>query len=115
MIRINLMPRAEARRQAARQRDKQIAILIAAALAAVILVAEFLTRRESNHVDAIAEEHETELAELNKKHRAQLQAKLATIDILERQRRGPVHVLDDLSAATPDKLWLTEMKESGGG
>jgi type IV pilus assembly protein PilN len=123
MIRINLMPRAEARRQAARQRDKQIAVLVAAGLAAVILIAEFITRREAGQVDAIAEEHETELAELNKKHnesillekkRAQLQAKLATIDILERQRHGPVHVLDDLSSATPDKLWLTEMKESGG-
>ena len=123
MIRINLMPRAEARRQAARQREKQIAIAIAAGLAAILFLSEFVTRREANRVDAEAEENEAALADLNKRHseaillekkRAQLQAKLATIDVLERQRRGPVHVLDDLSSATPDKLWLTEMKESGG-
>lgn len=123
MIRINLMPRAEARRQAARQRDRQVAILIAAALAAIILTSEFLTRRTANRVQAQADEHQAELAALNQRHNAaiqldrkrkELEAKLATIKILERQRTGPVHVLDDLGAATPDTLWLTEMRESGG-
>jgi type IV pilus assembly protein PilN len=124
MIRINLMPRAEARRQAARQRDKQIAVLIAAGLVLVLLVAEFFTRREANRVQVEADQRQEELAELSKRHneatllekrRAELRAKLATIDVLERQRRGPVRVLDDLSDATPEKLWLTEMRESKGG
>jgi type IV pilus assembly protein PilN len=124
MIRINLMPRAEARRQAARQRDKQVATLIAAALAVLIVATEFFTRREANQVQAEADAYQAELADLTRRHmeatqldkkRAQLRAKLETIEILERQRRGPVHVLDDLSSATPEKLWLTEMRESGGG
>lgn len=124
MIRINLMPRAEARRQAARQRDKQVAVMMAVALALVFLLTEFFTRREANRVQAEADRRQDELAELSKRHkeatlldkrRAQLKAKLATIDILERQRRGPVRVLDDLSVATPQKLWLTEMRETGGG
>jgi type IV pilus assembly protein PilN len=123
MIRINLMPRAEARRQAARQRDKQILVLIGLALLAVILVTEFLTRRNASRIQALSDEHQAELAALSKKHneaiqldrrRKELEAKLATIKILERQRTGPVHVLDDLGAATPDTLWLTEMRESGG-
>ena len=123
MIRINLMPRAEARRQAARARDRQVAILILAALVAIIALTEFFTRRSANRVQAEADEHQTELAQLSQKHNAaiqldrkrkELEAKVQTIKILERQRKGPVHVLDDLGAATPDTLWLTEMRESGG-
>ena len=123
MIRINLMPRAEARRQAARARDRQVAILILAALVAIVALTEFFTRRSANRVQAEADEHQAELAQLNQKHNAaiqldrkrkELEAKVQTIKILERQRKGPVHVLDDLGAATPDTLWLTEMRESGG-
>ncbi|HEY8517386.1 MAG TPA: PilN domain-containing protein [Candidatus Binatia bacterium] len=123
MIRINLMPRAEARRQAARQRDKQIAIMIAVGLVAIIALTEFLTRRDANRTQALADEYQAELAALNKKHtaaiqlerkRKELESKLATIKILERQRTGPVHVLDDLSTATPEALWLTEMREANG-
>ena len=123
MIRINLMPRAEARRQAARARDRQVAILILAALVAIIALTEFFTRRSANRVQAEADEHQAELAQLNQKHNAaiqldrkrkELEAKVQTIKVLERQRKGPVHVLDDLGAATPDTLWLTQMRESGG-
>ena len=123
MIRINLMPRAEARRQAARQRDRQLLMLIGLALLAVILLTEFFTRRTANRIQALSDEHQAELAALSQKHNAaiqldrrrkELEAKLATIKVLERQRTGPVHVLDDLGAATPDTLWLTEMRESGG-
>lgn len=123
MIRINLMPRAEARRQAARQRDRQVLALIAVALVAIIALTEFFTRRSANRVQAEADAHQAELAQLSQKHNAaiqldrkrkELEAKVATIKILERQRKGPVHVLDDLGAATPDTLWITEMRESGG-
>jgi type IV pilus assembly protein PilN len=123
MIRINLMPRAEARRQAARQRDRQIAMAIAAALIAIIAATEFFTRRSANRVQALSDEYQAELAALNQKHtaaiqldkkRKELEAKVATIKVLERQRTGPVHVLDDLGAATPDTLWVTEMRETNG-
>jgi type IV pilus assembly protein PilN len=123
MIRINLMPRAEARRQAARQRDKQVAILIAVVLAVIVLATEFMTRRDANRTQRLADEYQAELAQLSQKHNAaiqlerkrkELESKLATIKLLERQRTGPVHVLDDLSSATPEQLWLTEMREAGG-
>jgi len=123
MIRINLMPRAEARRQAARQRDAQIATLIIVALVATLAASEVVTRRKVNEVQAIADENQAELIQINKKHedailldkkRTELRAKLETIAQLERQRTGPVHVMDDLSTATPEKLWLTEINEAGG-
>src|SRR5262250_2433166 len=44
----------------------------------------------------------------------ELRDKLRVIGELEKKKVGPVHVLADLSAATPDKLWLTEFAESGG-
>jgi len=123
MIRINLMPRAEARRQAARQRDRQLVTAIGIALLAIICATEFYTRRTANHVQNLSDQYQAELALLSQKHNAaiqldrkrkELEAKLATIKILERQRTGPVHVLDDLGAATPDTLWLTEMRETSG-
>ena len=123
MIRINLVPQDEARRQAEKQRDRQVAILVAAALLVSICLAEFFTRRTASEVQAEAEVYRTQLAQLTKKYqekvllerkRKELEAKLDTIDLLERQRRGPVQVLDDLGEATPDQLWLTEMREAGG-
>ncbi len=123
MIRINLMPRAEARRQAARARERQIAVSIAVVLALVILIAELTTRRQLGEAEQTTALYQSQLAELERRHheaqrlerrRDELRAKLRTIAILERQRTGPVRVLDDLSGSTPEKLWLTEMRESGG-
>lgn len=123
MIRINLMPRAEARRQAARQRDRQIGLAIACVLALIVVIAELMSRRRLNEAEYTTEMYKTQLAELDRKHkeaqrlekmRDELRAKLKTIDVLERQRTGPVRVLEDLSDSTPEKLWLTEMRETGG-
>jgi type IV pilus assembly protein PilN len=123
MIRINLMPREEARRAATKQRDQRIAIAVLAVLFLTILVAEFVTRSDAGAVKEQAALYREELIELDRKHRESMQlewrhrelrAKLDTIEVLERQRKGPVYVLDDLSAATPDALWLTEIRETGG-
>jgi len=123
MIRVNLVPRDEARRQAARQRDQQIGLLVAILLVALLAIGEFFTRREADEVQREADLYQTQLAELTKKYQEtlllerkqdELEAKLKTIGILERQRRGPVRVLADLGDATPEKLWLTEMREAGG-
>ena len=123
MIRINLLPREEARRAATRQRDQRLAIGALAALLLVLLVAEFVTRSQASLAEAEMEQWRTELVELDRRHREsmqlerrrrELQAKLDTIGTLERQRQGPVHVLDDLSSATPEALWLLEMREAGG-
>lgn len=123
MIRINLVPQDEARRQAARQRDQQVAVLVAIVLVAIIFVAEFFTRRDADEVDREAALYQAQLAELTEKYQQNvllerkqkaLESKLKTIDVLERQTRGPVRVLADLGEATPEKLWLTEMRETGG-
>ena len=116
-------PPAAPGRAAPGVRARRLAALILAALVSIIALTEFFTRRTANRVQAESDAHQAELAQLNQKHNAaiqldrkrkELEAKVQTIKVLERQRKGPVHVLDDLGAATPDTLWLTEMRESGG-
>jgi type IV pilus assembly protein PilN len=54
------------------------------------------------------------IAELEKKIK-EIKAKLEVIKELERNKTGPVHLLDEIAMAVPkEKLWLTSLKESRG-
>ena len=44
-----------------------------------------------------------------------LDSKLKVIADLGRKRVGPVGVMSDLAKATPDRVWLTDFTEAGGG
>jgi type IV pilus assembly protein PilN len=48
------------------------------------------------------------------KQKQQLQQRVALIEELRKGRSGGVHMLDELSKALPDMLWLTQMKQDGG-
>ena len=45
--------------------------------------------------------------------KAQLQQRVSLIEQLRRGQNGPVHLLDEISKAIPDRLWLTEMAQKG--
>ncbi len=45
--------------------------------------------------------------------KAQLQQRVTLIEQLRRGQAGPVHVLDEISRALPDRLWLTEITQKG--
>jgi type IV pilus assembly protein PilN len=45
--------------------------------------------------------------------KAQLQQRVTLIEQLRRGQAGPVHVLDEISKAVPERLWLTEMTQKG--
>jgi type IV pilus assembly protein PilN len=49
------------------------------------------------------------------KQKQQLQQRVALIEELRRGQSAPVHILDELSRALPDMLWLTEMKQDDSG
>ena len=79
-------------------------------------------RHESARLDeAIASgERETQqlrsvLAQVQKfeARKAQLQQRVTLIEQLRRGQSGPVHVLDEISKAIPERLWLTELKQKG--
>jgi type IV pilus assembly protein PilN len=54
------------------------------------------------------------IGELEKKIK-EIRAKLEVIRELEKNKTGPVHLLDEISMAVPrEKLWLNSMKESRG-
>jgi type IV pilus assembly protein PilN len=45
--------------------------------------------------------------------RAQLQQRVTLIEQLRRGQSGPVHLLDEVSKAIPERLWLTELTQKG--
>ena len=49
------------------------------------------------------------------KRKTQLQERVALIEELRQGQSGPVHLLDELSRAVPDRLWLTDLKQDGDG
>ena len=44
--------------------------------------------------------------------RAQLQQRVALIEELRRSQTGPVHMLDQISRALPEMLWLSDLKQA---
>jgi type IV pilus assembly protein PilN len=47
--------------------------------------------------------------------KAQLQQRVVLIEQLRKGQTGPVHMLDQISRALPQMLWLTELKQAGTG
>ena len=44
--------------------------------------------------------------------RAQLQQRVTLIEQLRQGQTGPVHVLDEISTAIPERLWLTDLSQA---
>jgi type IV pilus assembly protein PilN len=45
--------------------------------------------------------------------KAQLQQRVTLIEQLRRGQSSPVHILDEISKAVPERLWLTDLTEKG--
>jgi type IV pilus assembly protein PilN len=45
--------------------------------------------------------------------KAQLQQRVSIIEQLRNGQQAPVHVLDEISKSLPDRLWLTDMTQTG--
>jgi type IV pilus assembly protein PilN len=45
--------------------------------------------------------------------KAQLQQRVTLIALLRRGQSGPVHILDEINKAVPERLWLTDLTEKG--
>ena len=79
--------------------------------------------RESAQLDAdiIAAQQETtrlhsviQQVQQFEQRKAQLQQRVSLIEQLRKGQTGPVHMLDQISRALPQMLWLTELKQAGG-
>jgi type IV pilus assembly protein PilN len=128
MIRINLLT-------VDRERPKRAGALIPAAhrvtiAASLILIATALgvgwwfwsLHRASAKVDEDLARGEREMQQLRsvlaqvqkfESSKAQLQQRVTLIEQLRRGQSGPVHILDEISKAVPERLWLTDMTQKG--
>lgn len=123
MIEINLLPIREEKRKAD---VRQFAVLLAAVFVGSILaVAAFHVKMIADLSGANEQVAQTQ-AEIDRfkpqleqveRYRATKQAieqKLAVIQQLDRNRSGPVHVLDEVSVHAPERLWVTKLEASQG-
>ncbi len=123
MIRINLLPvRAAQRKEKLRS---QLSILFLCLLLALIGCAAAYFKQESEtkelneeiaQVEARNNALKKQIGEVRdiEKRKAELAKKLDILQSLKEGKTGPVRLLDELSRALPDKLWLTSFSESSG-
>lgn len=123
MIEINLLPHREAKRVADLRENVAVLVL---GLVVIAGVAVFMNGRISNEIEMArqaVQKMETEIArykpqeaqvEVFKAKKSQLEDKLDVIEGLDSARSGPVRVLEQLAAHTPERLWLTSLVTNAG-
>lgn len=123
MIRINLLPIKEAQRAIGRRQQMSVALLSISVALLVMVVPYVLQGRRMAQLDRDITDLSAEIERYNaqtrevhdlEKRKSELQAKLKVIEDLKQKRVGPVRMLEDLSTATPQKLWLVNFAETNG-
>jgi type IV pilus assembly protein PilN len=124
MIRINLLPFRAARKKENIKRQITVYGLVVVLLFTVM--AYYFLQLNSTLSDlkdkekAVQAELKTYQATVKKinqleKKIKQIKSKLGVIRRLEKNKTGPVHLLEEITIAVPkDKLWLSSFKESNG-
>ena len=122
MIEINLLPVREARRKAdLRQQLMQVVLVLILVAAVIGFVHSHVTsqiestQRRIYQMEADIKQFQPQLDQVAafRKKKANLEKKIDVIDGLDRARRGPVRVLDELSTHAPQRLWLTSLTSNG--
>jgi len=123
MIRLNLLPVRQLKRQALLRRQLYIfgAIIATVSIgvsALWIVDRQAMAQLEAEHaaLRANLERLKPIVDEVNTLERREslLKARMATIQRLRSNQRGPVHVLEALSQNLPDQVWLETIDESAG-
>lgn len=123
MIRINLLPVKAAQKKIQLRNQAIIAVvtilLVCGGCLAVYssLQSEIsAVKKEISKNNAEIKALEKKIGEVNKfkKLQEELKNKLDVLASLKSAKSGPVHLMDDLITALPEKLWVTDYKEKGG-
>ena len=121
MIRINLLPLKEAERAVGRRQQVLLALLGLLVALLAMIVPFMIQGRRLAVLDRDIEDVQEQIKRFNDqvqevrdldRVKAELEAKLRIIEDLNEKRVGPARVLADLSAATPDNLWLMDFSEA---
>lgn len=122
MIRINLLPQEDAQRVAGQRQELAVGGLVVVAAVGLLALAHLwqegrmgATRSTLASIDKKLEAIQGPYAEISKidQQKQELREKLQVIGALESRTAGPVRMLADLSTATPDRLWLTDLQQTG--
>jgi len=123
MIHINLLPVRESRRVEAVKRELAIAGLAGLVIAGLCGATFIVVQAKVSDVKAENKQLQDDIANLKSivarvdeidELKQELQRKLDVIGQLKRNKSGPVHMLDELSNATPEKLTLKNVQEVNG-
>lgn len=127
MIKINLLTvdRERVKRKAKFQIGEKITVACSLILVASALVVGWwfwALQRQSADLDQQIADAERETQRLRsviqqvaqfETRRAQLQQRVTLIEELRKGQTGPVHLLDQISKALPEAMWLTDLKQTG--
>lgn len=123
MIRINLLPvRAQKKRNTSIYQIVAMAAVVMVALVTGFTVHSVFVGKVETRQTKVAENAaemkrlEGIIGEVNQleKQTERLKNQLAVIDKLEKGKRGPVRVLDNMSESIPKRVWITSFREQGG-
>lgn len=123
MIRINLLPIRQARKLESARRELSVLLVGGLFVLFASAGAWALTRAELANVEAQNRNLQSDIdrlaADVKKvdemeKFKGELETKLAVISDLRTKKNGPVHMIDELGMATPDRLQLVTVTEKGG-
>lgn len=132
MIKINLVAEAPTKAARAKRAGPELSlgarqgdILLLAVLAVALLgigTRWLLLKNERDHLREVEREKRVQRDELQpyiqkvqelEAKRDQLRHKISVINNLKQNQRGPVRIMDEVSRALPDLVWLTKMTMRG--
>jgi type IV pilus assembly protein PilN len=123
MIRINLRPVRISKRQEAVRRELMVGTVGLSTMIMVVVVFYLMVGGEVERVKGENASMKQELDQLSKTvkrveevdaMKLELETKLSVINTLKARKAGPVHMMDEISTAMPEKLTLTALSEKNG-
>jgi len=123
MIRINLLPVRELKKQAVLRQQLDIFCAATVVMLVGVGLVWMIDKRTLGQFEAEKAGWRIELARLKpivdevsalEQRETFLRTRIETIQRLRSNQRGPVHVLDELSRNLPEQTWLETIDEGGG-
>ena len=124
MIRINLLPVRQTQKHQTVQQQLLMSAgaLVVTIIACVIWWVYMSSEAEDKRNQIVAKQEELKqldkiIGEVNEftTKKKELEEKLAVIEQLKKSKTGPVRALDALASSMPNRVWLTNLTEKGGG
>jgi type IV pilus assembly protein PilN len=122
MIQINLLPVREAKRKADVKQNVLELVLMLILLGTAVGFAHAHVKNQISTTQNRIHQMESDIAKFKpqidqvaafRAKKAELQMKIDVIAGLDRARKGPVRVMDELATHTPERLWLDSVKTNG--